>query len=409
MDYYQKFNLDRNKSAEELATQLRSMHGNRMKQAAINPYDYELQAEISADLREYEAAIKIFEHDKDKYDKDLAKAYKAGNVAQEVRSAPQGFFSELDAMLSAGNYSMIIDRCNESLRNNVKDVRLYHYLAMANYGSGNIAVAFDIITSALIEYHDDFFLLRLGARYSAYVQAYDYAQGYVNRLLEVYPDNPLAVSDQCYLYEQMGKEDMAFKLIDAYLEKNPNSTEFRQACSYDLVTLSHSCYIEDSSSGSMIIASQEKYEKCLATCNKAAEIYKDDMTAAVLESALYFGKTKYNRENFRHTLALFLGSLIYSIPGLLFFLQHGANPETGIFITLGVLLSYSGIRLIQVSFRPYWQINKFYMTGKRERSEQFYIWVGNVFAFYLKWSIKISIAIIVMVLILCRDSSRSRD
>lgn len=409
VDYYQKFNLDRNKSAKELTTQLRSMQGDRMKQATIDPYNYELQAKVNKDVRAIEAAIKIFEHDKDQYDKELAKAYEAGKVAQEVRQAPQGFFSELDAMLNVGNYSMIIERCNESLSNNVKDVRLYHYLAMANYGSGNVVGAFDIITTALTEYHDDFFLLRLGARYSANVRAFGYAQGYVDRLLEVYPENPLASSDQCYLYEQMGKEERAFKLINDYLEKNPNSTEFRQACSYDLVTLSHSCYIEDSSSGSMIIATQEKYEKCLATCNKAAEIYKDDMTTAVLESAQFFGKTEYNWENFRHTLALFLGSLIYGVLGLTFFLQHGTNPGAGLFITLGAFLLYSGIRLIQVSFRPYWQINKFYMTGKRERSEQFYIWVGNVFAFYLKWSIKIAIAITVMVFVLCRELLRQRD
>lgn len=399
VDYYQKFHLDPNLSAEEIVAQLRSMHGKRMKQSQMNPFDYELQAKIQEDIQAFEAAIKIFERDKSKYDKELAKAYKEGRISEEVQQVAREFLGELSQLLSLGNYSVLIRRCNEALSNNVKDVRLYHFLAMANYGSDNIRAAFDAITLALTEYPNDFFSLRLGARYSTDVGAYEYAQGYINRMLEVYPENPTATSEQCYLYEQMGKEEMAFKLIDEYLEKNPTDEEFRRACAYDLVALSHSFYIEDSSSGAMIIASQEKYEKCLATCNKANEIYRDNMTESVLQNAKFFGQTKYNDENLRHTLALFGGGLIYGLLGLSIF-HVGPNPGAGMMLTLSLLLFYSGIRLTQVSFRPYWQINKFFMTGKRERSEQFYIWIGNIFAFYLKWSFKISIWIFTFIMLL---------
>lgn len=400
VDYYRKFHLDPNQSAEEIVAQLRSMHGKRMKQSEMNPFDYELQAKIEEDLQSFEAAIKIFEKDKSKYDKELAKAYKEGRIIEEVQQVAREFLEELSQLLSLGNYGVLIRRCNEALSNNVKDVRLYHFLAMANYGSDNMRAAFDAITLALTEYPNDFFSLRLGARYSTDVGAYEYAQGYINRMLEVYPENPTATSEQCYLYEQMGKEEMAFKLIDEYLEKNPTDEEFRRACAYDLVALSHSFYIEDSSSGSMIIASQEKYEKCLATCNKANEIYRDNMTESVLQNAKFFGQTKYNDENFRHTLALFLGGIMYGLPGIMLYAEAGGNPASGVLLTLGALLIYSGIRLTQVSFRPYWQINKFFMTGKRERSEQFYIWIGNIFAFFLKWSFKIAMWIFTLYLLL---------
>lgn len=399
VDYYQKFRLDPNLSAEEIVAQLRSMQGKRMNQQQMNPFDYEFQAKIEEDLQAFEDAIKIFEKDKSKYDKELAKAYKEGRISEEVQPVAREFLEELSQLLSMGNYGVLIRRCNEALSNNVKDVRLYHFLAMANYGSDNMRAAFDAITLALTEYPNDFFSLRLGARYSTDVGAYEYAQGYINRMLEVYPKNPTATSEQCYLYEQMGKEEMAFKLIDEYLEKNPTDEEFRRACAYDLVALSHSFYIEDSSSGSMIIASQEKYEKCLATCNKANEIYRDNMTESVLQNAKFFGQTKYNDENLRHTLALFGGGLIYGLLGLSIF-HVGPNPGAGMMLTLSLLLFYSGIRLTQVSFRPYWQINKFFMTGKRERSEQFYIWIGNIFAFYLKWSFKISIWIFTFIMLL---------
>lgn len=399
VDYYQKFSLDPNFSAEEIVAQLRSMQGKRMKQAEMNPFNYELQERIEEDLREFEVAIKIFEKDKTKYDKELEKAYKNGKVSEEVKPITGDFLSELANTLAIGDCGGVVRKCTEALNNNVKDVRLYHYLAMANYGSDNIKLAFNAITLALTEYPNDFFALRLGARYSTEVGAYEYAQGYINRMFEIYPENPTTISEQCYLYEQMGKEEMAFKLIDEYLEKNPTDEDFRRACAYDLVALSHSFYIEDSSSGSMIIASQEKYEKCLATCNKANEIYRDSMTESVLQNAKFFGQTKYNDENLRHTLALFGGALIYGLLGMSIF-HVGPNPGAGMMLTLSLLLFYSGIRLTQVSFRPYWQINKFFMTGKRERSEQFYIWIGNIFAFYLKWSFKISIWIFTFIMLM---------
>lgn len=411
VDYYQKFNLDPNLSAEEIVSQLRSLHGKRMKQAQMNPFNQELEKKIQEDLQVFEDAIKTFERDKKKYDRDLDKARKEGRVSEEIQPVAKEFLDELDQLLSFGNYDTLVRKCNEAISNNVKDVRLYHYLAMANYGSNNMRAAFAAITAALTEYPNDFFSLRLGARYSADIAAYEYAQGYINRMLEIYPKDSIVTSEQCYLYEQMGKEEMAFKLIDEYIEKNPSDVEFRRTCAYDLVTLSHGFYIEDSTSGSMIIASQEKYEKCLATCNKAAEIYKDSMTETVLQNAKFFGQTKYNDENLRHTLSLFLGGLMYGLPGAMIYAQSGANPVSGILITLGALLLYSGVRLTQVSFRPYWQINKFVMTGKRERSEQFYVWIGNVFAFYLKWSYKISMWIFAFFMFLMATmwSNETRD
>ena len=389
VDYYKKFHLDPNLTAEELVNKLRSMQGERMRQSSIKAFDYELQAEIEKELKEFESAIKIFERSKEKYDLDLARAYKEGKIDEENQRATKNFLDDLDALLRSGNYGIAIQKCKDALGENMNDPSIYKYLAMANYGAGNKQEAFNVLTSTLTQFPNDFASLRLGARYSADIEAYEYSQGYLNRMLEVYPDRFETVSDQCYLYEKMDKDDIAFKLIDEYLEKNPNDQEFRRACAYDLVNLSHDCYIEDSSSGAMIIAEQDKYEKCVAICNKAAEIYKDETTESVLENAKFFGKTEYNRANLKSTILLFISGLIYFIPGFGVFLVIEGNIMTGILTLLGALQIYSGIRLTQVSFRPYWQINKFFMTGKRERSEQFYVRIGNILAAHLIWSWKL--------------------
>ncbi len=406
VDYYQKFRLDRNLKTEEILKQLRSMQGQRMNQASMNPFDREQQAEIEEDLNAFSEAIKTFESNRDKYDRELDKAYREGKISEEEQKAARDFLDKLDEMLKIKNYNGVVKNCKEALSENVKDVRLYHYLAMANYGLNNMQQAFISITQALTEFPNDFQSLCFGARYSTEVAAYECAQGYLNRLFEISPNNPIAIAEQCYLYEHMGNEALAFKLIDEYLQKNPNDSDFRRACAYDLITLSHTCYVEDPSTGSMLIASQEAYEKCLAICSKAAEIYRDDTTVFVLENAKYFGKTEYNKANLRDTAVLLVGSLFYLMPGVMF-LSSGPNPATGMMITIGVLLFYSGIRLAQVSFRPYWQINKFYLTGRRERSERFYIKIGSIFAWYLKWSFKISLLLVAFIFAMMWESSRS--
>ena len=241
-------------------------------------------------------------------------------------------------------------------------------------------------------------LLRAGARFAnTGKNDFERSQQYINRMMQIDPENNLAVSEQSYLYLTSGKQDLAYQLIDGYMEKHPNDIDFRRDCAYDLVGYSYDCYTPDPESGAAVIASQEDYQKCLDTCNKAVSLYNDDNTQAALENAKYFGTVEFNDENKKNIMWLFIGGLLYAFGGVMTLVTGISagffNPICLIFFVLAALLIFSGIRLRQFSYRPYWQINKFILTGKREKGEGKYIVIGKIFAGYMEWSIKISWAL----------------
>ena len=53
------------------------------------------------------------------------------------------------------------------------------------------------------------------------------------------------------------------------------------------------------------------------------------------------------------------------------------------------------ILLMRKCQRPaYWQISKYYLTGKREKKEKKYILIGKILSFYMRWSIKAAVWIV---------------
>ena len=62
------------------------------------------------------------EKNKEKYDKELAKAYKDGKVNEEVKPITGDFLSELANTLAVGDCGSVVRKCTEALNNNVKDV-----------------------------------------------------------------------------------------------------------------------------------------------------------------------------------------------------------------------------------------------------------------------------------------------
>jgi hypothetical protein len=86
--------------------------------------------------------------------------------------------------------------------------------------------------------------------------------------------------------------------------------------------------------------------------------------------------------------------ILYSFVGIIFFLQcifvvtsgqeklsfetlAGCLAVTLLFGVLGLRLLKNAKKLKTLSYRPYWQINKYLLTGKREAEEEKYIKIGN--------------------------------
>ena len=396
MDYYVYYDLNRSGNTKDIRKQLLQRQGEiRSKMTGGSLNSPEIMNKLQEAFENIAAAIKIFKNDdrRKNYDALLDAAYESGALNPEAQSTAQDLYEEIQALYMKGNYSGAIRAAMEALNNNAHDYRIYILLAQSYFALNNADASLKAVDDGLNVHPDNFPLLRAGARFANEgKQDYGCSQRYINRMMEIDPENPMAVSEQSYLYATAGKTDIAYKLVDDFLEKHPNDTDFRKDVAYDLVGLSYSsCYTKDPYSDAYIIASEEDYKKSLDTCTKAASLYNDENIQDALENARSFGSVEYNDENTENILWLFIGGAIYLVTSIVAFASNGL---AGLLVfALGILLIFSGVKLRKLSYRPYWQINKFILTGQREKEEGRYITIGKIFAGYMKWCIKASVGI----------------
>lgn len=393
VDYYVMYSLDKNTGIKEIRKQLLQKQGeirSNMANGALN--SEEILEKLQEAYNTIAAAVKTFktEDRRKEYDMILDAAYNAGKIDIAAQTMAKDLYEEMEAMFMRGNYRGVIRKCMDALNDNVRDYRIYILLAKSYFALNDPDNSLKTVEDGLQVHPDNIPLMRTGARISNDGKRdYDRAQRYINRMMEIDSDSAIATSEQCYLYMSTGKDDLAFQLIDDYIDKHPNDMGFRKDCAYDLIGYSYSCYTKAPNSDAFIIASQEDYQKSLDTCNKAASLYQDDNVQTALENAKYYGTVAFNDENKEGIIWLFIGGAMYLFCS--FVALSGGIFTFLLAALLGVLLIYSGIKLRQVSYRPYWQINKFIMTGKREKGEGKYIIIGKIFAGYMRWSVKTAI------------------
>ena len=410
VDYYAIYSIDRNLETKEIKKLLVQRQGeirSQMAGGALNAP--EILDKLQEAYNEIANAVKVFktEERRKEYDILLDAAYEAGKIDVEAQTMAQDLYEEIEAMFMKGNYRGAIKKCLDALNNNVKDYRIYILLAKSYFALNDSDKSLSTVDNGLLVHPNNIPLLRVGARFSNEGKKdYNRAQSYVNKIMEMDANSSIAVSEQSYLYMSTGKHDLAYKMIDDYMEQHPSDMEFRKDCAYDMVGYSYSCYTKDPGSGAYVIASEEDYKKCLDTCNKAMSIYNDENVKEALDNAKAFGEVEFNDENNESIKWLFIGGFTYLVMSLMLFsLLSGASgkdfgsiigeiigPIAGaiVLICLGVLLIYCGVQLKKVSYRPYWQINKFILTGQREKIEEKYILIGNIFGGLIKWSFKIA-------------------
>ncbi|MBR1433102.1 hypothetical protein [Ruminococcus sp.] len=396
-DYYAELNLNRQLNSKDICKALRKKHGEVRSYKSAGALN---GAEATAKLDELEKkitdALKIFKNDdrRKEYDLALDAAYRAGKINVQAQQEAQDLYKQIEAMFYRGDFNGVIRKCMEAFRNNVQDYRIIILLARSYFELNDFSNSLTSVDNGLNIYPNNFQLLRTGS-YVAREGAKDFnkAQQYINKMMEIDPDNGITVSEQSNLYLDTDKEDLAYRLIDDYIAKHPDDYEFRRDCAYDLVAHSYDFYTETPSEEGesvAIIASKEAYERCLATRNKAASIYNDENIQRSIADANYFGQIEYNDENSEGIKWLWIGTAAYGFIGLMLMSMGNYGIGIGIFLLLiAGFLGFSAIKLRKCSYRPYWQINKYILTGKREKEEKIYITIGTIFTWFMKIMIEL--------------------
>ena len=387
VDYYLKFDIDRKTETSEIFNKLQSDIGRFSKMqsdGALN--DPSLFTDVVEFLRLAANAAPHFSNDKRraKYDKMLKEAYDSGKLKiDEVRKKTiSDIYDRLNESFKIGNYQFIIETCLEAMSKNIHDYKIYDMLATAYFNTNKIDKSFETIENGLKINPDNLILLKRGARQCVQGQlGVNKAQEYINRMIIIDPNAPLTVSEQIYLFLQISRKDDAFLIIDKYIEMYPDNEEFRQICAQDLIAYSNKFYIPTfntegvrQTDGGLALASKADYEDCLEICNKAASLCANEATAKALETVKIFGEIRFNFENINSLLSLLGWGVAYCC--------------TVVMIPIGLILFFCTWRLYRLSYRPYWQINQFYLTGKREPAENRYIKIGKFFTWYLQFTVK---------------------
>lgn len=377
VDYYKELELDRSWDEKTIREKLKDLQKVWTKrQSACNDKEQlliidKIQEMIENAFRFLTKAIK-----REKYDEELEKAYKNGTIKDNFEEKLKDLVSQAKAYYRKGNIKAATQVAQEAVDGEVNDPDAYDILARCYFEVSKYDGALDTVDRGIDIFKDDMQLHWLGARISTVgKQDYDDAQQRINRMLEIKPESPLAHSEQIYMHLRKGDEELAFKEIDTYIESHPNDEAFKKSVAYDLNNYSNKCLYNDTAQNTSYIADKKSYDEYLKLNKKAVEVYSDEYTNNRLEHAKYFGKKEWNSWNEESIKAL-------TLYGIIFFFASNS---------LGLLLLTMDIILVYFSFRPYWQINKTYVTGRMGTLETIINRLGGYMASFARGLFKLII------------------
>lgn len=232
-----------------------------------------------------------------------------------------------------------------------------------------------------LEYSDlDKILLVGGSTRMPIVQDFIKEETGITPSSEVHPDEAVAIGAAYHVLDLLKNqqekakesghtEDLAFQEIDSYIAAHPQDDGFKKNVAYDIDSYSNGFFYYDQAHDASFIADKESYQKCLKLCTKAAEIYSDEYTQKRLENAQYYGKKEWDSWNIESIKSLTLYGLLL----------------TAIFFPVGLALLAIDAAVVYFSLRPYWQINKTYVTGEMGGVEKAVTMIGDLAARFGGW------------------------
>lgn len=389
MDYYKSYDLDRSWDESALKKAL-GKHQRILMSRQSTTNDKEQLEQIEKELDNLDKAIRTLgrKESRKKYDAELDKAYAAGMVNEEAEAQARDILEKAKQLYVRGQIQLAAQFALEAINNKVNDPTAYEILAKCYFDSQDYSNSIATVDKALSIYTDNMYFLWLSARINTIVQQFETAQERINRMLELDPNSSQAHAEQVHFYMYAQKEDIAFQQIDQYLSQSPNDEAFKRETAYNLISFANTCYLEDSETGSLVIADKNSYLKCLTLCQKAYSLCQDKYTKENLESAQYFGQRKYNHNN-SYELKWLWPLSVLSIFALVPAFGYISSFTDFLVILLGLCVYLvPAILLTIVSFRPYWQINRIYYTGKAGWFETLVIWWGRITVALVKFAIK---------------------
>lgn len=362
IDYYKELDIDRSWDEKTIREHLKNMEKIWIqRQGATNDKEQSLLIDKIIDNIRDARRYLIKAAKRQVYDQALELAYQAGRIVDVAEEKLRTILDQARAYYRKGNIKLAAKFAEEAVAGEVNDASAYDLLARCYFDMNTYDKALGVVDHGISIFKTDLNLHWLGARIATIgTKNFENAQQRINRLLELAPNNSIGHSEQVYLHLRRGDEKLAFQEIDSYIAAHPDDNNFKRGVAYDLDTYSNTCYYYDAAQNATFIADKASYQKCLTLRTKAVEIFEDEHTQNQLESAKYYGKKAWNDWNMPAIKSLATYGTIFTVLG---FIAEGFLPiGIALYLVMGVLIYFS--------FRPYWQINKSYVTGKAGKLEK---------------------------------------
>lgn len=362
IDYYKELDIDRSWDEKTIREHLKNMEKIWIqRQGATNDKEQSLLIDKIIDNIRDARRYLIKAAKRQVYDQALELAYQAGRIVDVAEEKLRTILDQARAYYRKGNIKLAAKFAEEAVAGEVNDASAYDLLARCYFDMNTYDKALGVVDHGISIFKTDINLHWLGARIATIgTKNFENAQQRINRLLELAPNNSIGHSEQVYLHLRSGDEKLAFQEIDSYIAAHPDDNNFKRGVAYDLDTYSNTCYYYDAAQNATFIADKASYQKCLTLRTKAVEIFEDEHTQNQLESAKYYGKKAWNDWNMPAIKSLATYGTIFTVLG---FIAEGFLPiGIALYLVMGVLIYFS--------FRPYWQINKSYVTGKAGKLEK---------------------------------------
>lgn len=383
VDFYKELDIDRAWDEKTIRNHLKNLYRIWIqRQGATN--DKEQLLIIDSLLKNVENAMRYLTKaaKRQVYDKSLELAYQAGKLVDDAEEKLHTILDQARAYYRKGNIKLAAQFAEEAVTGEVNDVSAYDLLARCYFDMNVYDKALGVVDQGLSIFKTDINLHWLGARIATIgAKNFENAQQRINRLIELAPENSIGHSEQVYLHLRSGNEQLAFQEIDSYVKAHPDDDNFKRGVAYDLDTYSNICYYYDAAQNATFIADKAAYQKCLALRTKAVEIFADEHTQNQLENAKYYGKKEWNDWNMPAIKSLATYGTIFTVLGFI----------AEAFLPLGITLYIIMGILIYFSFRPYWQINKSYVTGQAGTLEKIISRMGDAAARMAEISLRVLI------------------
>lgn len=356
VDLYKELNLDRSWDCKSIRKRLRELQKLWIRrQGATN--DKEQLLLIDALLVNIEDAFKFLtkENKRQQYDAALDQAYKNGIIRDAAEEQLVTLMDRARAYYRKGNIQLATKCAQEAVDGNINDPGAYVFLAKCYNDQENYPGALAVVDKGLSVFTDNLNLTWFGVRLCTDgLKDFDGAQTRINRLIEIAPEHSIGYSEQVRMHLRKEDEKLAFQEIDSYIAAHPDDNEFKKNVAYDLDYYSYKCFYEDAATESIFIADKKDYEECVRLRRKASEIYVDEHTQNQLDRALYYGQKEFFDWNMESIKGISIVAIIFCLMGM----------ASEAFAAIGIILFACVGALLYFSFRPYWQINKSYVTGE---------------------------------------------